>query len=152
MTQLNHIAPLTGVRAVAAMMVLVGHAGPVLAFPNNPWMQHWYHPLPANGMSVFFTLSGFLMWVNYMPALRREKFGVFLANFSYARFTRIYPLYLLIVLLGLMTRSPQEAANAWPDLLWFFVLLQAWVPATDGKLTFMLINAEHTWSISTEMF
>jgi peptidoglycan/LPS O-acetylase OafA/YrhL len=146
-----YIPALTGVRAVAAMMVLLGHAAPLMLFNDMPLMQDWYYPLPANGMSVFFALSGFLMWTHYAPKFRADGAMHAAGEFAVARFARIYPLYLLVLLLAFMRQAPEDVA-AHPENLYFLALLQAWIPEMHGKLFLLTVEAEHTWSISAEMF
>lgn len=93
-----YIRPLTGLRAVAAMMVYLHHFNPA---------QHW--PLPASlaafitemhtGVSIFFTLSGFLIAYRYADQASGQP--AFLRRYLGRRFARIYPLYLLLTVLTL---------------------------------------------------
>ena len=74
-------------------------------------------------------------------------------RFAVARFARLYPLYLFLMALCLVTIPPQRVPAMLPDLWWWVPLLQSWLPG-DGKraLIFTVEEAALTWSISTELF
>ena len=86
----EYFPALTGLRAVAAAMVVLHHFNPI-----NPARFGWrVHGLVAElhiGVTVFFVLSGFLIGYQYVggsPVALRTYF----AN----RFARIYPMYFLL--------------------------------------------------------
>ena len=86
----EYFPALTGLRAVAAAMVVLHHFNPI-----NPARFGWrVHGLVAElhiGVTVFFVLSGFLIGYRYVggsPVALRTYF----AN----RFARIYPMYFLL--------------------------------------------------------
>lgn len=76
------IRPLHGLRGLAAMSVVVGHAAPV-AFN------------PSLGVVLFFVLSGFLIGKLY---LERDFSAAAVWEYAVARFARVYPLFALVVL------------------------------------------------------
>lgn len=88
-----HIASLDGIRAVAAMIVFVSHAGLQQAVPGG------------FGVTVFFFLSGYLI----TTLLRREyaeSGRINLRNFYLRRVYRIFPpLYLVLLVLILLSLS-----------------------------------------------
>jgi len=93
--------------------------------------------LKANvGVSYFFILSGFIMIVAYH---KKEKIQYF--EYYKNRFARIYPLYVLGLLLYLITRYSNF--NIGNVFLYLFGL-QSWIP---GKA--MILNFPG-WSISVE--
>ena len=66
------LAPLTGLRVVAACSVLIAHALDT-AFIYDPKNFHPYAALLAYfGMSLFFVLSGFVIQYNYAESFRTE--------------------------------------------------------------------------------
>jgi peptidoglycan/LPS O-acetylase OafA/YrhL len=67
------VPALTGLRFVAAMMVLIGHGLYTAHFAADTMTSRILDPLPSMGMTLFFVLSGFVMWVNYAQSLR-ERF------------------------------------------------------------------------------
>jgi peptidoglycan/LPS O-acetylase OafA/YrhL len=96
-----HIASLDGMRALAALIVFVGHAGLGDMIPGG------------FGVTVFFFLSGYLI----TTLLRREfeqTGGINLRNFYLRRIYRIFPpLYLVLTLLVVLaltgvTRNPMQ--------------------------------------------
>jgi peptidoglycan/LPS O-acetylase OafA/YrhL len=76
------IKPLHGLRGIAAMMVLVHHLAPV-------------DYQGAQGVTLFFVLSGFLLGKIY---LAREFTALEAWRYASARFARIYPLFALVVI------------------------------------------------------
>ena len=85
-----YIPSLDGMRAVAALLVFVGHAG-------------WYHIIPGGfGVTIFFFLSGYLI----TTLLRREyesTGSINFKNFYLRRAYRIFPpLYIVLFLIALL--------------------------------------------------
>jgi peptidoglycan/LPS O-acetylase OafA/YrhL len=56
------VAPLTGLRFVAAMIVLIGHGSMVL--PGDE-IAFGIQQITSIGMTLFFVLSGFVLWLTY---------------------------------------------------------------------------------------
>jgi peptidoglycan/LPS O-acetylase OafA/YrhL len=94
---------LDGLRGVAALMVVYGHAG------YAGWV-----PLLVGcatiGVILFFFLSGFLMGHHYMPpattAILDKRTLNFWAAFLFRRFTRVYPPYFFAPILGYLLLMP----------------------------------------------
>lgn len=145
-----HLRALTGLRFVAAFHVLAYHG--LGAGPQSAW---WMRALVGSGyvgVSLFFVLSGFVLTYTYHDSLRdgTATRGAFLA----ARVARIYPVYLLSLLVAL------------PPLFWLVAsrgvrmdhgwlagitglyagLLQAWDPRRA-----CVLNCP-AWSLSDEAF
>jgi peptidoglycan/LPS O-acetylase OafA/YrhL len=97
------------------------------------------------GVTIFFVLSGFVLAYNYFEALKRPRAeGIW--EYLVARFARVYPLYLL-VLLVLMAEMQIEGTSisGW----WRHALaIQGWDP--NGLRTFSF--NQPAWSISVEFF
>src|SRR5258708_20022092 len=92
------IPALTGLRFVAALMVLIGHfVEAMVRFPAPmPAWQVFLVSLPGLGMPLFFVLSGFVIQYNYSEPIRTNgATGVW--NFFVARFSRLYPLYICFI-------------------------------------------------------
>lgn len=75
------IKPLQGVRAIAALMVILEHTGPI-------------EVSGALGVVLFFVLSGFLLGRIYLV---RDFNGREVWRYAAARFARIYPLFALVI-------------------------------------------------------
>jgi Acyltransferase family len=56
------VGSLTGLRYVAAVTVAVGHGAPAL---RHDWLAQLVAQISSIGMTLFFVLSGFVLWLNY---------------------------------------------------------------------------------------
>lgn len=138
----NEILQLTGLRALAALLVLALHLDQV----HGNWLGGQL-PLVAQGylgVDIFFVLSGFILAHVYglAPLQSWRSYGSFL----WRRLGRIYPMHLatLLALIVMVASRDLLNTNFWevsalPSQLF---LLQAWV----DKLTWNL----PAWSISAE--
>lgn len=149
----HHVDALTGLRFVAAFMVLLGHGYPVMRFEDNTILGTLLGPMAGVAMSLFFVLSGVVMWLNYAQAFRCRPLGPTLWSFGVARFARLYPLLLVVVLVGFVTAPRGGFGGALPEALLFLTGLQAWVPGSGATPLMMAVpSLAHTWSISAEFF
>jgi peptidoglycan/LPS O-acetylase OafA/YrhL len=97
-----HFSGLNSLRFFAAYLVLLHHGETVRA--KNGLFNLGHYSLFRNGslaVSFFFVLSGFL--ITYLLLVEREKTGdIHLRNFYLRRVYRIFPLYYLLVFIGLI--------------------------------------------------
>jgi len=108
----KRIAGMEGLRAVAAVTVLVGHVKTHLT-PETGWGALG----PAmfillNGLTLFFALSGFLLFRPFATALLKGDRFPLLGRYAANRALRIFPAYVVILLLvslvlGLAYVEPQ---------------------------------------------
>lgn len=148
----RYMPPLTGIRALAALLVLGLHTEQNIQaglFSLLPFFARGYL-----GVDFFFVLSGFIITHVYLASLaypNRSAVQIFLWH----RFIRLYPVHLtvltgLVVIIflagaaGITLNNPQEWQ--WKDLFWHLTLLHAW-----GVTTNLGWNAP-SWSISAEWF
>jgi peptidoglycan/LPS O-acetylase OafA/YrhL len=135
---MEKIAPLTGLRGIAAYAVLIAHA--VDASVSGRGLPHSIAVgLAYFGMSLFFVLSGFVICYNYenkvlSPYGRWQFFG--------ARFARLFPMYAFVVIVYALPVLDHSTPL---------------VVVTHATLTQSWFNTEEayfgaTWSISTEWF
>lgn len=129
------IFPLTGLRFFAAFAIVLHHIQG--SFGVSPTVfQGWNL---ANGVTVFFVLSGFVLTYSY-PALNKPGET---RQFYIGRIARIFPAHLVTLLaavaLGVPFAAPYFLANA--------LLLQSWFPTGDYFFSYNAVS----WSISTEM-
>ncbi len=89
---------LTGLRTLLALIILMFHFTPSgLAWARHPALT--LYPIVNIGyvfVSFFFLISGFILSYNYA----RRPGGVRLADFWMARLSRLYPVYLLTLLIS----------------------------------------------------
>lgn len=138
----TRVDALTGIRIVAAVLVFLSHLHP--PDPLNDYAAT-FMAAGYNGVTLFFTLSGFVIAWNYVDRLARPS-GRALWSYTVARLARIYPLYLFALLfasiLAYVTRTLPEGA-------WLHVFaLQAWSP----DVTLALALNGPGWSIGVEFF
>lgn len=140
----ERLEALTGLRFFAALAVLLHHLGPArdAGVLTRTALSSGYC-----GVTIFFVLSGFVLGHNYFDrfaaGLRRGD----LWSFAVARFARIYPLYLLLLVWSSLPRLfvPGRDDSAW----WLHLAgLQAWSPDVEVALGY---NGP-AWSISVELF
>jgi len=151
------IEPLTGLRGIAALLVVHSH----YFFWCAPYTTESIprHLLNASntanfGMSLFFTLSGFVITYHYWNFGWRESPAAAFFRFLFLRLSRLYPVFLLFFLLQF--KSTSIDADFYGDR-WFSAALihvfnlESWYPIqfknalVDGSGYFV------SWSISTEI-
>jgi peptidoglycan/LPS O-acetylase OafA/YrhL len=161
-SKLGELPALTGLRFFAAFFVLCGHAAPVLIrfSPDLPLVRNIPNSLTGIGMTLFFVLSGFVIHYNYADVVR-APLSRNLAKFCIARFARLYPLFVVLVVATLVLfihvvvlRPLRWTGADWPAAPFYLGLAQSWVYILlDGRSLLVHLSAlQVTWSISTEWF
>jgi len=157
--KLSDIQPLTGLRFLAAFLVLITHSlARLMSIPNTipTWLKPFSH-VSAEGMTLFFVLSGFVIHYNYANSIQVNKIaGIY--RFFVARFARLWPLYIFCFSLSLLIIAIryQTLAHQYTTALpYFVILLQSWFyfHIENKELLFQFGTMPSiTWSISTEWF
>src|SRR5262245_3113213 len=102
MTKKPAIASLTGLRGVAAMLVVLHHYS-YWCVPFSGPRPEWLHAVFGTerlGMTCFFVLSGFVITYNYLDFGWRQQPLKSTVHFVFLRFSRLYPA--LLVFIGLL--------------------------------------------------
>ncbi|HEX5517925.1 MAG TPA: acyltransferase, partial [Pseudolabrys sp.] len=156
---------LTGLRFVAAFSVLIGHGFAwILADHETPGgIVFWVSQISGFGMTLFFVLSGFVIHYNYGKLVTTKRLrGV--AAFLWARFARLYPLFLLMMLvyvalssrtLALLAGNPERFGSILQALPYFLLSIHTWLYTLIGEnpvIDAIGGGSPITWSISTEWF
>ena len=158
------VPALTGLRFVAAFSVLIGHGFSwILQNHETPGgVVFWVSQIAGLGMTLFFVLSGFVIHYNYGNLVTKGLRGT--AAFFWARFARLYPLFLLMMLvyvilssrtLDLLNGHPERFGSILRALPYFVFSIHSWVyTLIDGNPLISAIGGGSpiTWSISTEWF
>jgi len=145
----HFIGALTGLRYVAAVTVAVGHGSLSL---RQDWLAQLVAQISSIGMTLFFVLSGFVLWLNYSESLQSRKLPAALREFAVARFARLYPMY-AVVTCGIVGYLMIRRGLSAPSLGFILTMTQAWFPVLDGTLLVAVVpQLEHLWSISVELF
>lgn len=156
---------LTGLRAIAALAVLLAHgAGLILKFQASSigWV-YWLEQGAGFGMTLFFVLSGFVIHYNYRTIVTANKIAG-IGWFIWARFARLYPLFFLMLIIDIlfghnfykyMAGEPNEFSDIVRALPYYLTFTQSWVylPLERYSLIYAIgVATPLTWSISTEWF
>ena len=144
---------LTGLRFFAAFAVLLFHEVDG-HFVKAPPLVVRYLKSGFMSVSLFFVLSGFILTYNYLSLERRASLQR--PGFWAARFARIYPVYLLGLVLGLLpfvhdlVRKGGSIGSTLLEGIGIvtstILLVQAWIPRAACRL-----NCPG-WSLSVEAF
>src|SRR5579863_968679 len=101
MTEANsplYFKGLNGVRAIAALIVLVCHIDQFSRLFNVQKIGFYEHGMASYAVDMFFVLSGYL--ITYLLFAEKEKTGTIrLKKFYLRRILRIWPLYYLTVII-----------------------------------------------------
>ncbi|MCB1331094.1 MAG: acyltransferase [Maritimibacter sp.] len=148
----NEVRSLTSFRFIAALYVFLFHIQirtPVF----GDGLVGGFISSGAVGMTMFFTLSGFILSHAY------HSVAIDTRAYLIARFARIYPIYLLAAVLALPAMAHGLSAEAATTSLFHAVLagvilvvfglllIHAWLPQS-----FVFWNNSASWSISVEAF
>lgn len=135
---------LTGLRCFAAINIVLFH------FSNPDWFG-WFSPIVNAGyasVSYFILLSGFVMAYNYSARAQAGQFDTI--RYYKARFTRLYPIYFLSLVMAWRVLPEEWVAHThgmfWTGAVLAPLLLQGWVPEVA---TFLNTPA---WTMSAESF
>jgi len=126
------IDALTGVRAVAALWVVLFHVSGL-----------WAGEMPVAGLGylgvdLFFILSGFVLAHAHADSFRRDPVGTY-PRFLGRRIARIFPVWLAVLALFALKHD-----LSWGEWLVFASLAQSW-----GPVPTQLVNPPG-WSVSLE--
>ena len=137
------ILALTGIRAVAAIAVVLHH----IQLPRTaPEPLHRLVGAGYIGVPLFFMLSGFVLAWNY--ASLKPTAGKAVWRFYIARIARVMPLYWLVLLYLILMRVARGIDQS--DALWrHFFAIQSW--SGDWRVGAQEYNAPG-WSICVEVF
>lgn len=137
-----HLNGLNGIRAIAAVGVMLGHITIAFYWPetlsgkNKPlYVELW--------VSIFFALSGFL--ITYLLMIEKER-GINIRKFYLRRILRIWPLYYLVLALTLVVICAYGLYFNFSSLI-FTIFFAANVPFITKT---PLPELSHYWSLGVE--
>jgi peptidoglycan/LPS O-acetylase OafA/YrhL len=152
--QVSHVdwvASLTGIRAVAAILVVGTHA----AYTTGKY-THGYWGLVGSrmeiGVPIFFVLSGFLLFRPWVKSAATCGPAPSLTRYARHRVRRIMPAYVITVVLAYVLYHFREAGpnpgHSWTGLLRNLTLTQIY---TDGYLgKYLHQGLTQMWSLAVE--
>jgi peptidoglycan/LPS O-acetylase OafA/YrhL len=153
-----HLGPLDGLRFIAASCVLIAHGFFYLVLEQNENLISRYNApilsLSTIGMTLFFSLSGFVIHYNYAGSLALPG-GKW--RFAVARFARLYPLFLLVFVVETFFefRNPDGQFDLISPIPLYLSFTQSWWFWSFGSRAAFEAYSNATglmWSLSTEAF
>lgn len=143
----SHRAPLLDcVRGVAIAMVVIYHVAAVYDGAALDAVARFFHRYGAQGVDIFFPLSGYL--ITRFLLTRHEPGSI--KVFFMRRFFRIVPLYMTAVTLFLAAMILVGFDAYLIDRIWIpYTFLTAWFMAADGHGA---VPYAITWTLSVEEF
>ncbi len=148
----SYVPALTGIRAFAALLVLVVHTNQ--KFPSYVSAHVDFLHRGYLGVDLFFILSGYIIAHVYLQAIAKPN-ARNIRIFLWHRFIRLFPAHaavliglIALVLVGRAVGVPFRADEGWSfsELPWHILMLHAW-----GTVDTMGWNSP-SWSISAELF
>lgn len=138
-----HLTGLNGIRAIAAISVLISHMNESLSYFGLVNFQGL--DLAGFGVTMFFALSGYL--ITYLLLVEKRDFTrINIRQFYIRRILRIWPLYyffLLLSVIGLLVLEREALTKS----IWYYLVLFANIPfITQTTITIL----RHYWSLGVE--
>jgi peptidoglycan/LPS O-acetylase OafA/YrhL len=137
-TKLLNIPQLDGVRAIAAIMVMLFHFTQDYPLVNYPIVQKASF-IGQTGVALFFVLSGFLITRILITSKSSENYY---RNFYIRRALRIFPLYYFFLFLYFFVLNPLVFKHQWPFYFYFQNIVMTFHDTLDGP--------RHLWSLAVE--
>jgi peptidoglycan/LPS O-acetylase OafA/YrhL len=147
----HRVASLTGIRAVAALLVVLTHA----AYTTGKYGQGYLGLVYSRaeiGVPIFFVLSGFLLFRPWVKAAETGADPPSLRRYAWHRVRRIMPAYVVTVLIAYFlyhfrTAGPNPG-HTWVGLFRNLTLTQIY---TDNYLfAFLHQGLTQMWSLAVE--
>ncbi|MFI5510631.1 acyltransferase family protein [Mycobacterium sp. NPDC051804] len=141
---------LTGLRAVAALLIVGTHAAYGTGKLADGYLGALYARLEI-GVPIFFVLSGFLLFRPWVRATAAATPPPSLRRYAIHRLRRIVPAYLVVVLIAYVLYHFRDAGpnpgHTWKGLLEHLTLTQIYEPV---YFYVMHQGLTQTWSLAAE--
>jgi len=140
---MQRILGLDGIRAMAALMVVVTHLHIFIAWDES---ESPFYGLVwgVNGVKIFFILSGFL--ITHLLLVENEKYGkIKLKLFLIRRSLRIFPLFYLFIFAVIVIGIFFETKTSWFQIFISSIYGFNFMPRSGNNDTL-----GHTWSLAVE--
>ena len=141
---------LTGLRAVAALLIVGTHAAYGTGQLANGYVGALYARLEV-GVPIFFVLSGFLLFRPWVRAAAHGTSPPLMRRYVFRRLQRIAPAYLAVVVVAYALYEFRDAGpnpgHTWMGLLEHLTLTQIYEPV---YFFVMHQGLTQTWSLAVE--
>jgi peptidoglycan/LPS O-acetylase OafA/YrhL len=148
----ERVASLTGIRAVAALLVMATHAAYTTGKYTHGYVGLVYSRMEI-GVPIFFVLSGFLLFGPWVKAFASDGAPPSVRRYAWHRVRRIMPAYVVTVLIAYLvyhwrTAGPNPG-HSWMGLLRNLTLTQIY---TDNYLySYLHQGLTQMWSLAVEI-
>ncbi|CPR09767.1 acyltransferase, putative [Mycobacterium bohemicum DSM 44277] len=147
----DRVAALTGIRAVAALLVVGTHA----AYTTGKYTHGYWGLVGARleiGVPIFFVLSGFLLFRPWVKSAATGGPPPSLSRYARHRFRRIMPAYVITVLFAYVLYHFRQAGpnpgHTWLGLVRNLTLTQIYCNGYLGK--YLHQGLTQMWSLAVE--
>jgi Predicted acyltransferases len=143
-----HFKGLNGIRAIAAIGVVISHISittNVLIPRFNLHNLHFGNSMADYGVTMFFTLSGFL--ISYLLISEKNNNQINIKNFYIRRILRIWPLYYAYMTISLVLVYSFHLYPSQFNSL-YYIFFAGNIAYAIGIMPFPFIS--HFWSIGVE--
>ncbi len=148
----ERVASLTGIRAVAALLVMGTHA----AFTTGKYPQGYFGTFYSRmeiGVPIFFVLSGFLLFGPWVRAVAENRPPPSVARYAWHRVRRIMPAYVITVIVAYVVYHYRAAGpnpgHDWTGLFRNLTMTQIY---TDNYLfAYLHQGLTQMWSLAVEV-
>ncbi|MFS0897643.1 acyltransferase family protein [Mycolicibacterium litorale] len=148
----DRVASLTGLRAVAALLVVGTHTAFATGSLSHGFLGYVYARLEI-GVALFFVLSGYLLFRPWVRAAAEGRPAPEVGRYARRRARRIMPAYLLTVAVVYVVYAYLPAlatpGQTWAGLLRHLTLTQIYTD--DYLLTYLHHGLSQTWSLAVEV-
>ena len=127
-------------------MIVVSHT---IGFFSYPWLL-----VCAPGMTIFFTLSGFIIHYVYAETFS-SRWKPAARSFAVARISRLFPLYIALLIFNLSMEPMASTLTSNGNLIYLLAYLTGtwtWWPSVIDNQPMFEWQYGISWSISTELF
>jgi peptidoglycan/LPS O-acetylase OafA/YrhL len=148
----ERVASLTGIRAVAALLVMLTHAAYTTGKYTHGYVGLVYSRMEL-GVPIFFVLSGFLLFGPWVKAAASRGMPPSVGRYAWHRVRRIMPAYVVTVLAAFLlyhfrTAGPNPG-HTWIGLFLNLSLSQIY---TDNYLySYLHQGLTQMWSLAVEV-
>jgi peptidoglycan/LPS O-acetylase OafA/YrhL len=148
----DRVASLTGVRTVAALLVMGTHAAYGTGKTTHGYVGLIYSRMDI-GVAVFFVLSGFLLFGPWVRAAAADAEPPSVRRYARNRLRRLMPAYLVTVLAAYAIYEFREPGpnpgHTWAGLVRHLTLTQIY--SGDYLSTYLHQGLTQMWSLAVEM-
>ncbi|MFM9871826.1 MAG: acyltransferase family protein [Fimbriimonadaceae bacterium] len=152
-SHLAHLKPLTGIRALAALWVVLVHIDSLHAAVAGSGASDFIREYSILPVVFFFILSGFILSVVYLPRVEECGFAVpAQKKYAWSRAARIVPLYLFSLIPGVVFGCLwlSNRTVAWP-LMGDLTSNSAWLGVNGWGFNVFLRSNVPAWTLTAEL-